>query len=399
MSAPSALLVILLQGLLWYALLHSSARQIQRSSTFAAVLAYPLLWAATDTLMATFLPDGNWGSLAYTQADFLPFFQAASLAGTPGLLFLLSLPVSALAVAISHPAHRRPLLCLSLLPPLLAIAWGYTRLTPPPANTPTLAVGLASVDDAIGLEARPAYIARIRQSYAALVEQLAQAGARVILLPEKIAVTLPPAAQDWQHFFSSLASRHQVSLIAGLAIQHPSGLSNEAWTFLPTGERQDLYRKRKLAPPERGTYQAGQQTSVFPLAQHTSGIAICKDMHFARLGLDYAQRDTSLVYVPAWEFGLDAWLEARTTATRGVEGGYTIVRNAREGLLSISDAYGRFLAESPSRPLPGTTLLLAQLPVSPRRPTLYSRLGDLFGWACVLAAALAVFRTRRAPLP
>jgi apolipoprotein N-acyltransferase len=52
-----------------------------------AVLAYPLLWCAADTLLAHLHPDGNWGSLAYSQAAFLPALQIVSLAGVAGLVF------------------------------------------------------------------------------------------------------------------------------------------------------------------------------------------------------------------------------------------------------------------------------------------------------------------------
>ena len=81
--------------------------------------------------------------------------------------------------------------------------------------------------------------------------------------------------------------------------------------------------------------------------------------------------------VPAWDFAyLDGWLEARTTVFRGVENGYTVVRASREGLLTVSDPYGRILTETPSSELPGRSLL-ATVTVPGPLPTLYTRIGNL----------------------
>ena len=105
--------------------------------------------------------------------------------------------------------------------------------------------------------------------------------------------------------------------------------------------------------------------------------------------------------VPAWDFGVDRFLATGMTTTRGVENGYTIVRSAREGLLTVSDAYGRILAQRDSAKMPGRALLV-RVPVSAPVPTLYTRIGDLLGWICVaatLAGAVAMIAGRRRVRP
>jgi apolipoprotein N-acyltransferase len=71
-----------------------------------------------------------------------------------------------------------------------------------------------------------------------------------------------------------------------------------------------------------------------------------------------------------------------------------MLRAAREGLLTISDAYGRVIAEKASASLPGATLL-GRVPAALPGGTLYTRTGDLFGWLCTAAALLMVLRYRR----
>jgi hypothetical protein len=99
----------------------------------------------------------------------------------------------------------------------------------------------------------------------------------------------------------------------------------------------------------------------------------------------------------AWLFTADRTLGGRMTAVRGVENGYVVVRTARDGLLTVSDAYGRIMAEQPSRAMPGTSML-ATIAVPPRVATPYARFGDWFGWLCVVSAVAMVVNLRRRPV-
>lgn len=396
-SWAPALLMVLLQALLWHFVLMESSRIAARSSPLGALLAYPLLWAAADCLLAAFSPDGNWGSLAYSQSTIAPILQVTALFGTAGLVFLVALPASALALAIQ--ALRTPQVRISryavafaLLLPGLAVIWGHFRLQSAP-SAPVIPVGMAAVDDAIGLQAKPVYVENIRRHYEALAARLAAEGAKVILLPEKIAVSTLARQPEWHQFFGALAARHRVWLIAGLTTKIPEGFANQAWIYNPSGERVNQYQKRALAPPERSTYLAGQNAITFSIGDIRAGVAICKDMHFASIGRDYA--GVSLVFVPAWDFGQDAWLEARATAVRGIEGGYSIVRASREGLLTVTDPYGRIVAETQSQTIPGAALISKHTPVGPPVSTLYSQTGNVFGWGSVAVALLFSVRARR----
>jgi len=69
------------------------------------------------------------------------------------------------------------------------------------------------------------------------------------------------------------------------------------------------------------------------------------------------------------------------------------VRSARDGLLTVSDAYGRVIAERASAPMPGATLLVRTV-VPARVATIYGRTGDAFGWSCVAAFGLLLLTTR-----
>ena len=165
--------------------------------------------------------------------------------------------------------------------------------------------------------------------------------------------------------------------------------TNWAWLFAPDGSLAASYEKHHMAPPERRDhYASGSDYTLYTIAGERYGLAICKDMHFAALGRAYGERNASIMLVPAWDFAyLDGWIEERTTAFRGIENGYSIVRASREGMLSASDPYGRILAETTSNVFPGRSLL-AKVVVADRVHTLYTLTGNLFGWLSVAAAAL-----------
>ena len=404
MPWPSAIAAWLGQSLVWWFVTMATRRIVSASPTPWAAFAYPVLWVAVDTLMAALLPDGNWGSLAYSQAGILPVLQTASLAGVAGMLFLLCLPGSAAAVLLRHRNARKGRVAMVAVVALLllcALGFGTWRLRQPLAGAP-VRIGLASIDDAVGVEASRGYAIGIRDGYDARVAQLALSGAHIVVLPEKIAVLAPQAVAEWQAHFGALAARHRIWLEVGIGIDDGAHPRNHAWLFDPAGARVEDFEKHYLAPPERAMdYAAGDGWNLHRIDGRDYGLAICKDMHFAVLGREYGRRGADVMLVPAWDFAYrDAWMAARMTLVRGVESGYGVARASREGLLTLSDAHGRVLAEASSAPMPGN-VLVDELPVGPRIATLYGRTGNLLGWLCVALAALLVAagrmpRTRKA---
>jgi apolipoprotein N-acyltransferase len=400
MPLPAVIATIAAQSLLWVLLVFATQRVVLRYRAWWIVFVYPGLWVAVDTLTATLLPDGNWGSLAYSQGDKLPTLQIASLFGTAGVLFLLALVPSAIALAISlGTSLRRGWIAYSLTALLLAssLLFGYLRLRQPVRGVETT-FGIVSIDDPIGLHTSVSYAANIFSRYDWRVAALAEEGAQVVVLPEKIAMLTPSSALDQQHRFSALASENHVWLEVGVGIDDGKTRTNWEWLFAPDGSLAAIYEKHHMAPPKRRDhYVSGTEYTVYSVNGQNYGLAVCKDMHFAALGRAYGQRHVSVMLVPAWDFDyLDGWIEARTTIMRGIENGYSIVRASREGLLTASDPYGRVLAETPSGTMRGHSLLVKVVVAAPV-PTLYTRIGNTFGWLWVIAAAvlLLVGRWRR----
>jgi apolipoprotein N-acyltransferase len=125
----------------------------------------------------------------------------------------------------------------------------------------------------------------------------------------------------------------------------------------------------------------------------TWGVAICKDMDFTPLSRDYGGAGVGLMLVPAWDFGEDRWFHGHMAVMRGVESGFSVVRSAKRGYLTVSDNRGRVLAEASSGSAPFATLL-ADVPAA-HDTTLYLMLGD---WFALLVLALFAFTLVRCAL-
>ena len=238
-------------------------------------------------------------------------------------------------------------------------------------------------------------------AYAAAVSGLAQHGAKVVVLPEKIARLDHAAADRVRALLGHVASDNAVYLLAGVALLKSDHKENRAWLFAPNGELIADYAKHHLIPGLEATFTSGREFVVRSVGTGRIGIAICKDMDFPTLGRRYAALGVDALLVPAWDFDQDAWWHARMAILRGVESGFAVVRAARNGLLTASDRYGRIVGVATSGSAPVASLAVVT-PFGSGGATVYARLGDAFGWLCAISSAaawLASLRSRRSRRP
>jgi apolipoprotein N-acyltransferase len=361
-----------------------------------ATLALPAAWAAFEHLSSRLSPHGSFGSLAYTQLDFLPVVQAAAVCGGAGISFLLLLVPSTLAVATlpAAAAARWRLVLTTATLCAIALAYGGWRLQADAPGRTFLSVGLVAADHpeqptaASGADGQE-LIAR----YGAAVESLGAAGADVIVLPETIVRAGFREADALPARLAGSRPGRTATVVVGVDRQGAPAEENVALALSPQEATPVLYAKRHLLPPFESRYRPGPGPALVPVRSIAAGLAICKDLDFPPLGREYSRRGAALLLVPAWDFGVDGWLHSRMAVLRGVEGGFAVARSARGGRLTVSDDRGRLLAETTSDSAPVASLR-ASVGVG-SRGTLYARFGDWPGWlACGFAAVAAVAAAR-----
>lgn len=378
--------------LLWRAL-------VRAGHPLAATFSLPLGMTGLAWLSAVVSPHATFGNLAYSQMEALPVIQIASLAGLWGIDFIVWLLPSALAVAGAPFADMRRRMAAATVGVMLitsALAYGSLRLhddtTEDRVRVGLLSIGSseqaqASIDTAEGK--------RLLDAYVAEMETLATRGAEVIVAPESALLVRSHAITALQ----DLATRRSVRLLIGVEDHSaPTRKHNAALVFEPAGSAPATYFKRHLIPGFEDRYTPGNADATLG-SDPRIGMAICKDLDFTTTGRAHGRLGTRLLLVPAWDFGVDAWLHARMAVLRGVENGFAIARSARDGQLTLSDDRGRVLAQAPTAGIPTPVSLVADVPLRTTR-TPYARFGDAFGplsfgLAVVLALLLPIHRALR----
>jgi apolipoprotein N-acyltransferase len=358
---------------------------VLRGSPWAGVLAFPAAMVAAE-YAASAGPDGTAGVLAYSQMECAPVLQLASVAGVWGISFLLGFAAAGLAVGL----HRRDgRMVVAVAATVLAVfAWGGWREAAGVAREiATVRVGQAAIAEtraaiAQAVSGDAAGAGAILDAYDAQVAALARAGARVVVLPEELVGVRAGAEEPVRDRLSRMAARDNVTLVAGVRVVATPQGTNVAMVFAPTGDLLGTYVKEHLV---RGFEipRLAPGNELFMLGEPVrAGVAICKDMDFADPASDYAAAGAQLLLVPAWDFHDDGWLHGRMAIMRGVELGLPMVRSAQGGMLTVSDAFGRVLAQTVTGD--AVALQVADAPIG-HVPTFYGRTGD---WFAKMALAL-----------
>lgn len=368
--------ITLTRALTWGGFALAARGAAKHLPDWAGVFVFPTLFAGIETLIAAISPHGSAGALAYSQMDFIAIIQVSALGGAPAITFVLALLASMIGYLVVKRAFVAALAPLALVGG--ALAFGIARVPAPltqPSNAHIDAVLLAGDQ----FEGVPSDWQAVWAGYAPLIERAADRDFRIVLLPEKIARLEPDERGAALVRLEEIARRRDLLLIVGVDDDTGEGRFNRAFAFGAT--ETNSYDKHHMIPGFESQFAIGQSDLIVERDGVRFGVAICKDMDFPELGRRYA--GVTAMLVPAWDFDRDAWLHSRMAMLRGVENGYAIVRSARDGVLTVSDAYGQVTAEAPSGPL---TAYNVAVPRSAPGPTLYSRFGDVFGWAMLALA-------------
>jgi len=368
---------------------------MKRAAVWPAIVALPALWVSVDWLRYWITPHGTSADLAYTQLNFLPFLQLASVTGPWGMSFVLLLVPGAVAAAI-HLREREPKqakrIALAIVALMLVIlGFGTARLYQP-GQPQTVRVGLIASDRPVGDDiASPGEGAKqLLSQYAAQARNLTSQGANVIVMPEKIVFARDTDASMKSEILQSLADETGATIVAGELHSSPDKLRyNRAEVYTPHAAVVS-YDKEHLLPPFESDQTPGTAKLTLPRNGLQWGVAICKDMDFTSMSVAYAQLGTSLMLVPAWDFNQDRTWHGDMSIMRGVEGGFSIARAAKNGYLMVADSRGRVIGRARSDSAPFATLI-ADVPVG-HETTLFQLWRDWFAWVAVVLFAFMIIR-------
>ena len=366
----------------------------RRWSGMLAALVFPTFETAFYFALAGESPHGTWGSPAYSQVDFIPLLQSASWLGISGMIFIMSLLPSGLAVAWyrrrwnmdwTHPA----IMGVGVFG--LAVLLGLIRMILTP-TTPSVRVAMVASDALIpqSESIEPSDAADIVARYAKLVRQAASGGAQVVVLPEKIVGVAPRYEWDVAQGLQRIASMSHVWLVVGVNLIGRTPKRNIAAVFSPDGKLAASYVKHHPIPSLEWDYKPGSKPAIFDAPWGRNALLICQDLDFPDTARELAAHDVRVVMAPASDWPGSEMIHQRMAVVRGVESGFSIARAARGGMVSANDSRGRQIAARET--VRGEdAIATADLPLGTGR-TLYSRSDDWFGHLCVLLTILLMLR-------
>lgn len=356
---------------------------VLRGRPVLAALAAPGLWVGAEYLVSITTPNGAFWSLAYTQTDVLPVAQLAALTGNWGITFLLICVPCALATVPGRRSLLSPAIALTLV--VSSLGYGLARLSVDPGTArrtvALLAAGQqgdwAPVDTDRGRAKLKETLNRLRALPAGTEAAVLAEGAFITKEADLSAITTP---------LQALAKERGMAIVAGVIITDTN--RNTAVYFPPNGGAPQTYQKQHLIPGIE-PYEPGH--GILTVAE--VGVTICKDLDFPALARSYRRSGATLILAPAWDVDADGWLHSRMAVMRGIENGFTLARSGANGLLTLTDPYGRTAAEATTSN--HTLTVLTATVTTEGVNTVATQWGDWFAWLCLAVACTAVWARKR----
>ena len=401
----------------------------------------PLAWVAAELARAHALSGFPWANLGYSQFSVLPVIQIADITGVYGVAFLIVL-VNATIVELFEnlagsgaiglvrrspaPSNVRLILSASLAV-ALALGYGWAVLARPertvPPETPKLRFALLQGNIPQDLKWDTASQQETVNLYSVLVSEVSRgpAAPQLIVWPETAAPFYFEQDGALQEKVRSIVRRTKVyHLVGAPAYEKIDGgvaYYNRAYLLGPEGATLDHYDKIHLVPFGEyvplssvlffvrrlaegiGTFYAGERHTVFDIPQGRFGTLICFEVIFPNLVRQFVKGGAQFLV----NITNDAWF-GRSAASaqhlsmavfRAVENRVPLIRAANTGITAVIDPFGRVVQATD---LFVRTHVTETIPVVAEPGALYTRIGDLFAYACsfglILVAVVGRLRSR-----
>jgi len=374
---------------------------------FWTTLVFPVALTAVEFLNARVSPYGTWGATGYTQHGVLPLVQLASVTSVWGIGFLIAWFASVVNWAWDNQfvwgeVHHGVLIFAGVVGVIILL--GGLRIVLAPERQTVRVAGIGwpkgiiereafkrAVEPDITAEERAKLrlaFTRLHDSFLARSEREARAGARIIVWPE---VNLIVFKEDEQAFLERarvLVREYKVYLVIGMATLFPGErhtFRNHSLLLTPSGEIAYDYTKITAVPGFEKRYRVPSNKTMAFHDTEFGRIAspVCFDMDFEGIIRQVGSGGADLMLVPASDWKDIMPLHQQIAEFRAIENGTALFRITRWGASGAVDPYGRQLAWMDDFSAQDN-VMIAQVPINAGRRTIVSRVGNSFGWICVM---------------
>jgi len=381
----------------------------------------PVLWVALELGQTYIISGFPWELLGNGLYLYPRLLQLADITGVYGLSFLVVLVNVSLYLLCCPPRGKgltwRQAAAVGLVLALWIGYGGYRlgQVDALMAASPKIKVAVVQGNMKQGEKWKKEMVQTTLNRYGELTRKVQ--GARLIIWPETAAPFLYVRTPDLAAEVQKIARDSGGYLLFGSPAYEmtPQGefYYNRAYLLNPQAEAIGSYDKAHLVPygeyvplrrffpfigkmvPMVGDFAEGPVGATVSLPEGALGPLVCYESIFPNLARAQVANGARLLV----NITNDAWFGKTSAAyqhlsmavLRAVEHHVCLARAANTGISAFIDGAGRLLWTSGINVPEAHALELAWLPGG----SLYTRIGDLFAWACVIIAGLAVILARR----
>ena len=312
-----------------------------------------------------------------------------------GITFIVTLIPSAFAFAWYFREQKRNFIYLSICSGVMiggVLLFGFLRLAGASPNHKVKVAMVVMDEQKHNTSDKPDTIKdkAATDFYLQQINVLAGNRVQAILLPERALSIDSSSEKKTLNVLSAAALKNNVYLIAAYTNLRGEKERNSAIVLNNKGNVVTEYNKVHLVNGLERQFTPGNAIGLFKLDNLQSGVAICKDLDFQEYIRHYGKGKPGILFIPAWDFIVDDWLHSRMAILRGVENGFSEVRAARTGRLTISDLYGRVTYEASTSNQQRASLI--GYVSTQQTNTLYTVFGDWLGIVSLLISVVFMFK-------
>ncbi len=375
---------------------------------------FPLMaafgWVALEWLHQTLAFHAlgfPWVMLGYSQWNFPPALQIASLTGVYGVSFAVAFVGVSVGFAFSGKvSFKGAVFQLILAACMLGGVVGFGKWTlSRPAPKALLSVSAAVMQPNIDQYKKwsPQFEAEIRSTLEDMGRQLKDKQVLLAVWPES-AVPGELTQEPYLSLFENISTQGSLFQVVGSNVTGERQQFVGAYVVSPFDDNLQEYRKVKLVPfgeyiplesmvrtvakdvavlGELGSFTAGDLEQELPqMSGVPFGITVCYESIFPQLWAKQNRAGAKFfvnVTNDAWFFDSDApYQHLAVSALRAVETGRPVLRAANTGISAVVDRYGRI---QQTAPLNTRAILTADIPLPLNdAQNFYTQWGDWFAW-------------------
>ena len=355
-------------------------------------LVYPVAATALDFFSSSGSPFGTFGAVAYSQRDFLPMMQIASVTGLWGITFILSWFASLVNYVWENGfnINRPALASASVIVFILALGVGRMLFAPQPGQIAQVAgfsLPNGKLPEVLG-QLQTGDEAGFRQTVDELhgqelnqIRTLAQQGADIVTLQEGAGMGYADQVEKLLSNASVIAKEEGIYIVLPTFTFGIDKPENIVRIIDPKGEVVLEHIKFGGTQFEGSLTGSGELQTVDTPYGRISAI-ICWDADFPNAVKQAGIQNVDLLFVPSNDWVAVKDIHAGMASFRAVENGMSIYRQTGAGVSIVTDAFGRSIHHIDSTQETATmnfaAIQMVTTPVS-SVATVYPIIGDVFG--------------------